>query len=92
MRNMLEIGTVALAAENHVPDDLKQIKEALTLMEGAKDKGNFGEQADFAFHLAIVKATHNNMLINLMSSVVSLILQLKQCGKQDVSLSTLKKI
>lgn len=38
-------------------------------MEKAKCHGELGEKSDLKFHLAIAKATYNNKLINLMSSV-----------------------
>lgn len=69
VRRLLEIGTVSLAAESRTEEDLKQLEESLTLMKDAEGKGLLGENADLQFHLNIAKATHNEMLMNLTSSV-----------------------
>lgn len=75
VRRILEIGAVALAAASYYPEDLVEMEKALHLMEDAKGKGELGEQADLDFHLSIAKATHNKMLINLMSSVSDITLE-----------------
>ena len=69
VRRLLEIGTVSLAAESRTEEDIKRLEKSLTLMKDAEGKGLLGENADLQFHLDIAKATHNEMLMNLTSSV-----------------------
>jgi len=69
VRRLLEIGTVSLAAKSRTEEDLKNLEKSLTLMKDTEGKGLLGENADLQFHLNIAKATHNDMLINLTSSV-----------------------
>ncbi|KGX88662.1 GntR family transcriptional regulator [Pontibacillus halophilus JSM 076056 = DSM 19796] len=75
VRKILEVGAAGSAAVTRTEEDLVLIKEALQNMEDAKGNGEIGDQADLAFHLALVKATHNQMLINLMNSVSEIMVQ-----------------
>lgn len=75
VRQMLEIGTVGIAAEQRTDKDLAALDEALQLMQIAKEGGELGEQADLAFHLAIAEATQNDMLMNLQKSVADITLE-----------------
>ncbi|WP_347860782.1 FadR/GntR family transcriptional regulator [Salimicrobium sp. PL1-032A] len=68
VRKMLEVGTAGLAAENHGEEDLVAIRAALQAMKEA-DEEELAEKADHDFHMAIVQATHNDMLTYLMGSV-----------------------
>lgn len=69
IRRLLEVGTVSLAAKSRTEEDLKNLEKSLTLMKDTEGKGLLGENADLQFHQDIAKATHNDMLINLTSSV-----------------------
>ncbi len=64
---MLSIeGTAArLAATRRTEDDLKRIRKGLIGMEYAILNDQLGDDEDYAFHLAIVQATHNPHLIAL---------------------------
>ena len=64
---MLSIeGTAArLAAARRTPEDLKRIRQGLVGMEYAILNDQLGDEEDYAFHLAIVQATHNPHLIAL---------------------------
>ncbi|ALX49619.1 FadR/GntR family transcriptional regulator [Lentibacillus amyloliquefaciens] len=75
VRKILEVGSAGQAAINHREEDLIPMKEALQKMYDAKGKGELGEKADLEFHFAIVNATHNKMLINLMSSVSDIVVE-----------------
>src|SRR5690625_2144733 len=44
-------------------------------MKDAEGEGKLGEQADLEFHLDIVNATHNKILINLTPSVSDITLE-----------------
>ncbi|QDI91598.1 FadR family transcriptional regulator [Salicibibacter halophilus] len=69
MRKILEVGAAGLAAKHHQVEDLLPIQNALDKMKNTKGDDELAEIADLDFHLAIAKATHNQMLIYLMSSV-----------------------
>ncbi|MTW85988.1 FCD domain-containing protein [Virgibacillus dakarensis] len=75
VRKILEVGSVSSAAINHREEDLFPMREALQAMKDAKGKGELGEKADLDFHLAIANATHNQMLISLMSSVSDIMVE-----------------
>lgn len=69
VRKILEVGTAGIAAANHQEEDLLEIEKALLEMKDTKGNEELAEKADLRFHLAIAKATHNQMLIYLMGSV-----------------------
>lgn len=73
VREILELGTVAQAAAVHEEENLLALEKALIVMENASGNEELASSADLDFHLAIANATHNKLLINLMSSVSSLI-------------------
>lgn len=75
VRKILEVGSASLAAQNHLDHELEPIEQALQNMKDAKGRGDVGEKADLDFHLAIVKASHNKMLTNLMSSVSDIMVE-----------------
>lgn len=75
VRKILEVGAVASASINHKEEDLLPMERALKAMKEAKGQGEIGEKADLDFHLAIAHATHNKMLINLMTSVSEIMVE-----------------
>lgn len=75
VRKILEVGAAGSAAVNYLTQDLQAVENALEMMEEAECHGELGEKADLEFHLAIANATHNRMLINLMSSVSELMVE-----------------
>ncbi|WP_082232169.1 FadR/GntR family transcriptional regulator [Halobacillus massiliensis] len=75
VRQILEVGAAESAALHHTQEDLKPLEDALIAMEEAKGNGELGDQADLAFHVALVKATHNQMLTHLMQSVADIMVQ-----------------
>jgi len=73
VRKILEIGTAAQAASVRKEEDLLAIEKALIVMEHSDGNEELASTADLDFHLAVANATHNKMLMNLMSSVSALI-------------------
>lgn len=55
----IEVGATRLAAVRRTPEDLKKIRQALVGMEYAIVNDRLGDEEDYAFHQAIVAATHN---------------------------------
>lgn len=76
VRKILEVGVVGLAASSYKDEDLIPMEDALQAMKNAQGKEELGEKADLAFHLAIAKATHNQMLIHLLQSVSGIMIEL----------------
>lgn len=70
LRQVLESGTAALAAEHRDEDDLKTMEQFLKDMRSAKDYNSF-ITADIGFHRAIAAATKNPFL-GLFTSFVDL--------------------
>ncbi|WP_085524307.1 FadR/GntR family transcriptional regulator [Tuberibacillus sp. Marseille-P3662] len=69
VRKILEKGSVSLAAEHATEADLKPIFAALEAMKHANGDEELGEKADLDFHMAIVRASENRFLVDLMDSV-----------------------
>ena len=63
----IESEAAAIAAAHRNGDDEAAINEALVSFTGAGHEG--AVQADFAFHLAIARATHNRFYIELLDSL-----------------------
>lgn len=55
----VEVAATRLAAIRRTPDDIKMIRRALIGMEYEIANDRLGDEQDFAFHQAIVEATHN---------------------------------
>ncbi len=58
-RIVVESESARLAAERHNGDALSEMERALNLLRAATGSLQHREDADFAFHLAIVKASNN---------------------------------
>ncbi len=74
-RLLLEGSCAYYAAQRATLQDQEQILKALEKLETSGSETNIKEisQADFAFHVAIVEATHNVVLLHAMRSMYSLI-------------------
>lgn len=75
VRKVLEIGAVRAAAQKRTDADLKQLSDSLEQMKGAFGNEELGEKADFAFHLAIAKASQNPLLVKLMNNVSEMMIE-----------------
>lgn len=82
VRKILEVGAARSAALHHKPEDLIPLQKAIEAMKKAKNNGEIGAEADMKFHMAIAKATHNDVLIHLMSSVDEVMLSVLQETRQ----------
>lgn len=63
----VEVAATRLAAMRRTEQDLKMIRRALIGMEYEIANDRLGDEQDFAFHQAIVEATHNPHFIALSS-------------------------
>lgn len=82
VRKILEVGAARSAALYHKPDDLISLREAIEAMEKANSTGEIGEEADMRFHMAVAKASHNDIVIHLMSTVSEVMLSVLKETRQ----------
>jgi DNA-binding FadR family transcriptional regulator len=68
-RQTVEFKCVELAVTHATDDDIRQLEEALNNM--LINKGDYKKYsaADYEFHLAIVRASHNSVFYNVMNSI-----------------------
>jgi len=69
LRRALEVESVSLAAQRATSADLEKIRQSLEQMVVSGKDAEAGVQADLHFHLQIVYATHNQLLINLVQTL-----------------------
>ncbi|MEI4789359.1 FadR/GntR family transcriptional regulator [Bacillus sp. FJAT-53060] len=73
VRSIIETGAVKKAALLRTDDDLHQLRDALEQMKLAEVHKEIGEEADLMFHLALAKASKNDLLKALMNQVSTLL-------------------
>ena len=69
LRRALEVEAASLAAQRATSEDLEKIRQALEQLAVSTKEVEAGIQADLHFHLQIVQATHNTLLINLVQTL-----------------------
>ncbi|GGH81889.1 GntR family transcriptional repressor for pyruvate dehydrogenase complex [Pullulanibacillus pueri] len=74
VRKILEVGAVSAAAQHWNEHDLLTLETALEEMQTAGNE-ELGEKADFAFHMAIAKASQNSLLVHLMTNVSEIMVE-----------------
>lgn len=72
VRKILEVEMAALAAVRATDDDLAEIRRAATDMLSEINRGNPGDVADAQFHFTLAKATHNPILVTVMTTISDL--------------------
>jgi GntR family transcriptional repressor for pyruvate dehydrogenase complex len=77
VRRLLEPAAVALAAARISPDGLTELESYLSIMDADLAFSDAMVDADAAFHRAIVRATGNEVLASLISSLSSRTLRLR---------------
>ena len=68
-RKILEVQAAGLAAVRAEEDELGEMFAALEVMRMDLQIQRLGEDADFQFHFAIARATHNKILFRLMNTI-----------------------
>ena len=68
-RNAMEVTLAHLAAERRSDADLTDIRESLARREELTDDIKENTHADIEFHMAIARASHNRILIDLYQSI-----------------------
>lgn len=74
-RGLLEIGIAGLAAERATGEDFQVMEQTLSALRLASERGDKNAVARIAwnFHVSIARATHNEVLINLLESFSNLL-------------------
>lgn len=75
LREVVEVSTAQFASMRRTYQDIQTMEEALCEMEKAIKAGESGEEADLKFHLAIAKASRNQLLYELLNNIADLIQQ-----------------
>lgn len=69
VRKFIEVGCATLAADRRTEHDLTELAHILQQMEEALGDEEKSELADIKFHLAIAKASHNSLFMDMMESM-----------------------
>lgn len=64
-----EGAAAALAAQRASEEDLRNIATTLSDLESAMDGDELADKADFAFHMAVAKATGNDFFVGILASL-----------------------
>lgn len=73
LRRILESGLAELAAENATASDLTRLKALVYDQQRARETGQDGQHFDAAFHLQVARATHNQVLLDVMLALNTLL-------------------
>lgn len=65
VRIIFETATAKLAARRCDEDDLRNIQESMDFMDSEIRKGGIGLSGDNRFHIAVARATHNDVLLKI---------------------------
>ncbi len=80
-----EGAAAALAAQRATPEDIKRIEDTFRDLEAALTGSGLADDADYAFHMAVAKATQNEFFVSILSSLNSAMI-----GGMRVALSITK--
>lgn len=72
VRRILEVQVVALAAERATPQDIVRIRRDARRVEEDVASAVEASESDTSFHLGLAEATHNPLLVNIMSMLAGL--------------------
>ena len=73
VREALEPDIAAIAARNAKPEHIQEMEEALHRMDRALDNPDEYIEADMAFHLALARATGNDLFLIVLHPVIDLL-------------------
>jgi len=71
VRQSFEVSVASLAAEKRSAEDVALLGDIVRDMEGSVGDDREGERTDVAFHQALVRATHNDMMSRLLESIMT---------------------
>jgi GntR family transcriptional repressor for pyruvate dehydrogenase complex len=78
IRQLVEPGMAALAAERATPKHLEALRKEVAIMDGAANDVEAFIAADHRFHVAIAKATGNSLVPLMLDPIVELLHEQRQ--------------
>lgn len=72
LRRAIEVEAAGLAAVRATESDLKEMRSLLEQIQQRLEQGENAVQPDLSLHLAIAKATKNQLIVRVMKSLTSL--------------------
>jgi len=75
VRQGIESQAAFMAAERANELDLLKIKKALTKLEKSVEKGQIAAEEDYEFHLAVVQASNNQMMMRMINLIADYFIQ-----------------
>lgn len=88
----IEGEAAATAARHRTQHDLDQLLDALTRMENLEYERELGLAEDFAFHLQVAKASHNDYFVSALQSLESTIFDGMLLARATSGLKTAEKV
>ncbi len=88
VRKILEVEIADLAAQRATPEDIENIRLALNRMVEEVNAGEIGDLADADFHYAVVKASHNPILLKLINTISDLMNSTFRFSRQKLFMSS----
>jgi DNA-binding FadR family transcriptional regulator len=73
LRLTLECEAVRLATRRATPQEIRHIREIIDRMPESLDRDQLGVETDFEFHLAIMRATHNELFVFIYEIIEALL-------------------
>lgn len=97
VRIILEGSAARLAAGRRDAEDLDALRRALVQMRAEVEAGNFGLEGNRSFHVAVMRASHNPVLIELLTGLGGRIDRLSEASlsrprQAELSLETHEEI
>jgi GntR family transcriptional repressor for pyruvate dehydrogenase complex len=80
VRELLEVKIAELAAQRATLEDCRRLEAAVKAMESAKDDAERFMAGDRAFHSALAQATHGDVFIVLVNSIVGFLHDIRLLG------------
>jgi GntR family transcriptional repressor for pyruvate dehydrogenase complex len=84
IRRVLEVAMAGLAAERRTPEDLAQMRDAVSRHSKAVEAGDLDQcvGADWSFHVALARATHNELFRLLLDSIADILIEIRRTAQQ----------
>jgi GntR family transcriptional regulator, transcriptional repressor for pyruvate dehydrogenase complex len=87
MRLGVEGQSAYLAAERRTEVELEKIKNAYNALEAAANHNQLGANEDYQFHISIVKASHNSLLLHAVKIFSDKFLQgIQECRSESMKI------
>jgi DNA-binding FadR family transcriptional regulator len=82
VRRVLEVQIAGLAAERATPESLEELDRLITKMDGARDDARAFAQFDLEFHVALARATGNELLQILLDPFMDALYEARRLASE----------